>query len=216
MAAARALTFPASAPSERMISVTRSDRSADPTADPAWATADDRTLVDACLAGHAAAFDVIVARHRRRVYRVCYRIVGNHEDASEVTQDVFLRAYRGFGSFKRESSVATWLYRIAVNASLNRVSRKTPETEPLPAREWPDPDREHPDESLLRAERAAEVRAAIARLPDKQRTTLILRVYHDLPHDQIAGILGSSVGAVKANFFHALANLKRLLERRGT
>ena len=65
--------------------------------------------------------------------------------------------------------------------------------------------------AILRGERAAEVRAAIARLPKKQRATLILRVYHELPHDQIAGILGSSVGAVKANFFHALANLKKLL-----
>jgi RNA polymerase sigma factor (sigma-70 family) len=71
---------------------------------------------------------------------------------------------------------------------------------------------ERADTALLRGERAAEVRAAIARLPDKQRATLILRVYHDLPHDQIAGILGSSTGAVKANFFHALANLKKLLK----
>jgi len=64
---------------------------------------------------------------------------------------------------------------------------------------------------LLRSERAAEVRAAVARLPRKQRATLILRVYHELPHQEIADILGSSVGAVKANFFHALANLRKML-----
>jgi RNA polymerase sigma-70 factor (ECF subfamily) len=64
---------------------------------------------------------------------------------------------------------------------------------------------------LLRGERAEYVRAAIARLPKKQRATLVLRVYHDLPHDEIAKALGSSVGAVKANFFHALNNLKKLL-----
>jgi RNA polymerase sigma-70 factor (ECF subfamily) len=63
----------------------------------------------------------------------------------------------------------------------------------------------------MRAERAAIVKAAIARLPEKQRATLILRVYHELPHEEIAQVLGSSVGAVKANFFHALQNLKRLL-----
>ena len=63
----------------------------------------------------------------------------------------------------------------------------------------------------MRAERAAIVKAAIARLPTKQRATLILRVYYDLPHEEIAHVLGSSVGAVKANFFHALQNLKRLL-----
>ncbi len=67
---------------------------------------------------------------------------------------------------------------------------------------------------LLSGERAARVRAAIARLPPKQRATLILRVYQDMPHQEIADLLGSSVGAVKANFFHALANLKRLLRWR--
>ena len=65
---------------------------------------------------------------------------------------------------------------------------------------------------LLSSERAGQVRAAIARLPPKQRATLILRVYQELPHQEIARILGSSVGAVKANFFHALHNLKRLLQ----
>ncbi len=68
-----------------------------------------------------------------------------------------------------------------------------------------------PDTALLRSERAAEVRAAIRQLPPKQRATLILRIYHELPHDEIARILGSSVGAAKANLFHALANLKKLL-----
>ena len=70
---------------------------------------------------------------------------------------------------------------------------------------------ERPDVALMRAERAAEVRAAIRNLPPKQRATLILRVYHELPHEEIAAVLGGSVGAAKANFFHALANLKKLL-----
>ena len=71
---------------------------------------------------------------------------------------------------------------------------------------------ERADARLLRGERAAEVRAAIAKLPKKQRAALVLRVYHDLSHDQIAEIVGTSVGAVKANFFHALANLKKILK----
>ena len=68
-----------------------------------------------------------------------------------------------------------------------------------------------PSHPLLRSERAEEVRAAIKQLPPKQRATLILRIYHELPHDEIARVLGSSVGAAKANLFHALANLKKLL-----
>jgi RNA polymerase sigma-70 factor, ECF subfamily len=73
---------------------------------------------------------------------------------------------------------------------------------------------ERADSALLRTERAAQVRSAIAQLPRKQRATLILRVYHEMPHEQIAGVLGSSVGAVKANFFHALANMRKLLRAR--
>jgi RNA polymerase sigma-70 factor, ECF subfamily len=177
-----------------------------------YRSADEQTLVEASLAGHRDAFDAIVERHRRNVYRLCYRFVGNHEDASDLAQDVFVRAYRGLTGFKREASLATWLYRISVNVCLNRVSSRTPPIEPLDVREHLDSRAERPDAAVIRAERSAEVRAAIARLPRKQRATLILRVYHELPHEQIAGILGSSVGAVKANFFHALANLKKLLQ----
>lgn len=176
-----------------------------------WAAAEDTALVETCLAGRRDAFDTIVERHRRRIYQLCYRFVGNHEDASDLAQEVFIRAYRGLAKFKGQSSVGTWLYRIGVNVCLNRVSLKAPRPESLEGKALVDARAEHPDAALVRGERAAEVRAAIARLPRKQRATLILRVYHELPHDQIAGILGSSVGAVKANFFHALANLRKLL-----
>jgi RNA polymerase sigma-70 factor (ECF subfamily) len=184
----------------------------DPAARARWEAVDEPTLVDACLAGHRDAFDVIVARHQRQVYQVCYRFVGNHEDASDLAQDVFVRAFRGLRGFRARSSLSTWLYRIAVNVSLNRVAAKSPATEPLDTRDHADGVSEPADSALLRTERASEVRAAIARLPRKQRATLILRVYHDLPHQEIADILGSSVGAVKANFFHAVANLKKLLQ----
>lgn len=180
---------------------------------PVKVTGDDRALVEACLAGDRAAFDTIVERHQRQVYQVCYRFMNNHEDAADLAQDVFVRAYRGLRGFKGNSTLATWLYRIAVNVCLNRVATKTPPFEPIERVERVDRGVEPADAAVLREERATHVRAAIARLPRKQRATLILRVYHDLPHDQIAAILGSSVGAVKANFFHALANLKKLLDR---
>jgi len=180
-------------------------------ADPRWATADDRDLVTATLAGHREAFDVIVERHRRQIYQLCFRFIGNHEDASDLAQDVFVRAYRGLRGFKGTAAFSTWLYRIAVNVCLNRVSLKTPRSEAIDERTLPASTAERPDVTVMRQERAQEVRAAIAKLPPKQRATLILRIYHELPHDEIAGVLGSSVGAVKANFFHALANLKKHL-----
>jgi RNA polymerase sigma-70 factor (ECF subfamily) len=177
-----------------------------------WQQADDAALVQGCLAGPRDAFDVIVERHRRAVYQVCYRYVGNHEDAADLAQDTFVRAYKGLKGFKGQSTLATWLYRIAINVCLNRVSLKTPRTTSIDPIDRPDLRHERADAKLLREERAAAVRAAIAQLPRKQRATLILRIYHDLPHEQIAGILGSSVGAAKANLFHALANLKKLLK----
>ena len=175
---------------------------------------DEPTLVEACLAGRPGAFDLIVERHRRAVYQLCYRFVVNHEDASDLSQDVFLRAYRGLRSFRGQSTLATWLYRIGVNACLNRVTAKTTLgklTEPIEEKQFVDVRAASPSELILKEERAARVRAAIAQLPRKQRATLILRTYHEMSHQEIADVLGSSVGAVKANFFHALGNLKKLL-----
>ena len=174
---------------------------------------DDRALVRATLDGDREAFDELVRRHQRHVYHLCYRFAGNHEDASDLAQDVFIRAYKGLRGFKGQSAFSTWLYRIGVNVCLNRVaSRNAARIVALEHVDRLEAGAERADGALLRDERAAEVRAAIARLPKKQRAALILRVYHELPHDEIAEVLGSSVGAVKANFFHALANLKKLLQ----
>ena len=182
-----------------------------PAADRALADLDERRLVEACLGGQAGAFDLIVERHRRSVYLLCYRFVSNHEDASDLSQDVFLRAYRGLRSFRGQSSLATWLYRIGVNVCLNRVSAKKLQSESIEDRQFVDEGAESAPERLLKNERGARVRAAIAQLPRKQRATLVLRMYHEMSHQEIADVLGSSVGAVKANFFHALGNLKKLL-----
>jgi RNA polymerase sigma-70 factor (ECF subfamily) len=175
---------------------------------------DEPALIAACLAQRSGAFELVVERHRRAVYQLCYRFVGNHEDASDLSQDVFLRAYRGMHRFRGQSTLATWLYRIGVNVCLNRVSAKTTLgtlTEPIEERQFIDARAESPSQLMLKDERAARVRAAIAQLPRKQRATLILRTYHDMSHQEIADALGSTVGAVKANFFHALRNLKKLL-----
>ena len=172
----------------------------------------DEELVQACVGGDRTAFDLLVTRHQQHVYRLCYRFVGNHEDASELAQDAFVRAYRALAKFERSAKFTTWLHRIAVNVCLNRLALKTPKHQSLPDRDATPARTEPVDAGVLREERAARVRAAILRLPPKQRATLILRAYHELPHEEIARILGNSVGAVKANFFHALGNLKKLLD----
>ena len=198
---------------EWTVSIVRPEQSLEPEdgTGPALFELDEPALVAACLAGRREAFDMIVELHRRAVYQLCYRFVGNHEDASDLSQEVFIRAFRGLDRFRGDSSLGTWLYRIAVNVSLNKVSAKQPQTEPIDARPHIDSRAVDPSSELLRGERAAQVRAAIACLPKKQRATVILRIYHELSHEEIAGILGSSVGAVKTNFFHALAKLRNLL-----
>jgi RNA polymerase sigma-70 factor (ECF subfamily) len=101
---------------------------------------------------------------------------------------------------------------VGVNCCLNRLAVKRPRTESIDATQHVDHGREDPLGAVVRGQKAAEVRRAISQLPPKQRATLLLRVYQDLSHEEIANILGSSVGATKANFFHALGNLKRLLK----
>lgn len=170
---------------------------------------EDREAIEACQRGDREAFDRLVERYQRDVYRLCYRYVNNHHDASDLAQDAFLKAYRAIGRFRGESAFATWLYRIAVNTCLNfRSSRRLP-SEPL-LDDVPDETRGVADR-IEHDELSQQVREAVSRLPEKQRATLILKVYHDLTHQEVAQVLGSSVGTVKANLFHALGNLRKAM-----
>ena len=118
---------------------------------------DDRQAIAACQQGEREAFDRLVERYQRDVYRLCYRYVNNHQDANDMAQDVFLKAYRAIGRFRGDSSFSTWLYRIAVNTCLNfRAARR------LPQDELPEDlaDRgASAAERLHQAERSAQVRA---------------------------------------------------------
>jgi RNA polymerase sigma-70 factor, ECF subfamily len=174
---------------------------------------EERESIEACRRGESEAFDRLVLRYQRDVYRLCYRFVNNHEDANDLAQEVFLRAWRAIPRFRGESSFSTWLYRIAVNACLNFRALRRPSTQELPdGLADPQPGAEA---RLASDDEARRVRAAVARLPEKQRATLILKVYHELTHEEVAEILGSTVGTVKANLFHALGNLRRLVAEEG-
>jgi RNA polymerase sigma-70 factor (ECF subfamily) len=181
-----------------------SDRQLDP-------SAPDELLAAEAAAGRREAFDLLVERHRRGVYQLSYRFTGNHADAADLSQEVFVRAYRAIGHFRRDSSFGTWLYRIAVNAGLTRAAASRPAPAPLEAARHVPADVDPPDESVIREERRRLVKAAVGALPPRQRATLILRVYHGMSLEEIAQVLGRSVGTVKANLFFALRNLKTSL-----
>ncbi len=170
---------------------------------------EERATIEACRRGEREAFDELVVRYQREVYRLCYRYVNNHEDANDLTQEVFLRAWRAIGRFRGQSAFSTWLYRIGVNACLNFRAARQPLAQELPDT-VADPG-VGAAERLESDEQARRVREAVGRLPEKQRATLILKIYHELTHQEVAQILGSTVGTVKANLFHALGNLRKLV-----
>ena len=212
MASPLTLTFNGRSGADWDVTVVRQDASHVP--DLTLQLLGEAELVAACLEGRPGAFDLVVERHRRAVYQICYRFMGSHEDASDLSQDVFLRAYRGLKNFRGNAALGTWLHRIAVNTCLYRVAAKTPRLEPLEEQQHVDTTSESQFERMLRDERAARVRAAVAQLPPKQRAALILRTYQELSYQEIAKALGTSVGAAKANVFHALRNLRKLLGER--
>jgi RNA polymerase sigma-70 factor (ECF subfamily) len=170
---------------------------------------DDAEAIRACQRGEREAFSRLVERYQRDVYRLCYRYVNNHHDANDMAQETFLKAFRAIHSFRGDSAFSTWLYRIAVNTCLSFRSARRPEQDPL---DDSLADSKPPaSEEIEREERARLVRSAVSRLPEKQRATLILKIYHELTHEEVAAILGATVGTVKANLFHALANMRKNL-----
>ena len=172
---------------------------------------EERAAIEACLGGDSSAFDALVVRHQKTIHRVCYRFTGNTEDAADLTQEVFVKAYRSLPKFRGTSAFSTWLYRIAVNACLSfKASRKN---------RWEEWDEDHDlvaggpsiDEVLDARLRARSVRGALDRLPEKQRLTVIMKVLEERTHAEVADLLGSSVGTVKANLFFAIRNLRKNL-----
>ena len=141
--------------------------------------------------------------------------MGRQEEARDLAQDVFVRAWRGLRGFKEQSAFSTWLYRIGVNVCLNRAAAKAA----APRRDGSARRHGQRRPSCRRSGRGHRSQPSGGARETGHREAgaeaardAHLRVYHELPHERIAEILGSSVGASKANFFHALANLKKLLE----
>ncbi len=171
----------------------------------------DLALVSRLRHGDQSAFDTLVRQHQKDLFRLAYRMTRNAEDAKDLSQEAFLRAYRGLGSFDGRSSLSTWLYRITVNLCLShlRQQRSTDEGN-LPAA-YQDASPKPLDE-LEERELHQAVAEAVTELPPQQRATLLLRVHHDLPYREIAEIMESSEGTVRANYFHAVAKLKSQLK----
>ena len=170
----------------------------------------DAELAEKFRSGDRSAFDAIVRRHQKGVWRVVRRYVKRDADAADVTQQVFVRAFKGLATFRGASTVRSWLYRIAINCSLSwiRDYRRDVPTElaedsltELPVA----PGRIAGDQESVR------LRAAIAQLPPKQRMTLELRVFDDLSFTEVAELAECSENTAKVNFHSAVKKLRDIL-----
>ena len=185
---------------------------------PADGTDSDARLIERLKRGDREAFDGIVLRYRKDVYRIAFRMTANHDDADDVAQETFVRAYRALGSFRGDASLKTWLFRIAMNLSINvgrrRQSSRTEERDldrmPAPPATPASPDAGG-ERRLIAGEEAARVRAAVGSLPPRQRQVVLLRMYEELAFHEIAEVLECPIGTAKANFFHAMNNLRKAL-----
>lgn len=175
----------------------------------------DLELIQLFQNGQEHAFNELVLRYQEKVYWVARRFVNDHDNADDVVQEVFTKAYEALRGFRGEATLYTWLYRITVNVALNFVRRQRVkdffridelfEVEGDAA--------ENPDAILEQKEQRTLIEQAIERLPEKQKAVFILRYYDELPYEEIAKILKTSVGGLKANYFHAVKKIGEYLNR---
>lgn len=172
-------------------------------------TESDAALVARVRARDRAAFDALVRRHQTIVYRVCYRILGNPEDAADATQEAFLRAYRNLDSFRGQSAFKTWLMRLTVNVGLNERQRRKPPTGPLDEATVPTGD--SASSPIEQAEAAAQLHQALRHLPPNHRAAVVLRDLEGFSYGETATILGVPEGTAKGWAHRGRERLKDLL-----
>jgi len=185
---------------------------------------DEAMLIERCRAGDASAFSRLVAKHQDSIFNAIYRMLGHYEDASEVAQDTFLKAFQGIRDFRGDSAFYTWLFRIALNAVTShrrrQMARRTSEHVSLSSHNEDDDARnptDPPDPSpgpvdeLDRTEQQRLVRHAIAKLDPDYRDAVVLRDIQGLDYDEIAAALGCPRGTVKSRIHRGRMQLKAKL-----
>src|SRR5713226_5327803 len=157
----------------------------------------DEELVARSVGGDADSFNELILRWERPIYALAYRTIGREQDARDVCQETFLRAFRALPGFRGQAKFSSWLYRIALNLCRDwvRRERRTPVVQA-------------PDDVDL-------VERAMARLPEEQRTAIVLKEYHGLTFQEIADLVGCPLSTVKTRLYQGLTVLRRELARNG-
>jgi RNA polymerase sigma-70 factor (ECF subfamily) len=182
------------------------------------ASIDTEDLIRCCQRGDQLAIGTLIRRYQNYVYRLCYLVMRNEQDAEDMTQETFIRACRALPRFEIRQGISfeAWLYRIAVNCCRSRMRRKWYQVLP-----WPDPapqltvePDEQPDRLVMRGERRDEILEAIDTLGDKHRLVVILRYYAGLSNEEISLALNLPSGTVRSRLHTARQRLKTLLANR--
>lgn len=170
---------------------------------------DDRTLVAAALDGRPEAFATLVERYDRAVYHLAYRTLHDTEEARDVAQEAFFKAYRSLRTFKPGAKFSTWIFAIAYHACCDRLNRRRRySNEELPERADPSAG---PEAEAIAGDESRRLRAAISELPEKYRAVITLYHLQGQQYEEIAQVLGIPIGTVKTHLFRAKEQLRRLL-----
>ena len=181
----------------------------------------DEELVARATAGDVDSFNQLVSRWERTIYALAYRTLGREEDARDVVQEAFLRAYRGLRGFKGEAKFSSWLYRITLNLCRDwiRRERRAPVVQPPEGTDAVDladaqaSPTESVEDLVARREMSRAVSRAMAELPEEQRTAILLKEYHGLTFQEIADQLNCPLSTVKTRLYQGLSVLRRRLDR---
>lgn len=190
----------------------------------AQADVSELDLVKRCQAGEADAFDELVVRYRTRVFGMIYNMVHNEQDAWDLAQDSFIKAWKSIKRFRGQSSFYTWMYRIVMNVTIDSLRKKQinsggaefndsiqlKEIEPA-SKTVPKPDA-LPYENMQRSEIRAQINQAISQLTPEHRAVILMKEIEDMQYHEIAEALGCSIGTVMSRLFYARKRLQALLQ----
>ena len=180
----------------------------------------DRELVEQAKRGDQSAFEQLVLNNQNKVYSLALRLVGDREEAADLAQEAFVRAWQGLSSFQGESSFSTWMYRLTTNVCIDHLRKKKRRegVEPTVSLDdadsgWAEPAdwEQDPQLQLERSERGKALARGLARLPDWQRRALVLRELSGLSYQEIAEALELDLGTVKSRIARARLSLRKIL-----
>ncbi len=174
---------------------------------------EDNDIIKKYLAGNNEAIEELVLKYQKYIYTFIYKMTNNIEEAKDLTQETFVRAIKGVGGFRMEASFKTWLYRIAMNTSLNYIRRNSHKE--IELEESIVGNQTGTLSLIIDKEKREHVKRCLYELPERQRLTVILRAYAGLNCSETARVMGCSEGAVKAQYHNAVKRLKEISKESG-